>query len=292
MKELHLCLAAAAQQAHSCRGAAAHAATCTPGCREIWAGRIWVTKDNSWATRPHQFCCLCSGFQTRSSSPVPLSLVQIIQWQNSSQSPASVDQILRHCIRQRKFIMVRFSNESYEQTFKKGILELNPAGLKGSRISASVPRPSAVSTQSASRVLTFKSMPLQTNISPKYCCQHSSKRRQKLCVTQRSRFKPELSITDTNNWKNQVCSWNKLYPQWTKRLRHSSLPPNSIQECSVAGTASWRQPTAFYLSSKNLKAWKRSVQCILSRTISSITINSALVIKSPGVFLNLGLVLA
>lgn len=231
MQELHLCLAAAAQQAHSCQGAAAHAATCTPGCKEIWEGRIWVTKDNSWATRPHQFCCLCSGFPTRSSSPVPLSLVQIIQWQNSSQSPASVDQILRHFIRQRKFIMVCFSNESYEQTFKKGILELNPAGLKGSRISASVPRPSAVSTQSASRVLTFKSMPLQMNISPKYCCQHSSKRRQKLCVTQCSRFKPELSITDTNNWKNQICSWNKLYPQWTKRLMHSSSQQHPGLQC-------------------------------------------------------------
>lgn len=99
---------------------------------------------------------------------------------------------------------------------KKGILKLTPAGLKGSRISASVPRPSAVSTQSASRALTFKSMPLKMNISPKYHCQHSNKRREKLCVIQHSRFKLELSITDTNNQKNQLCSWNKLHPQWTE----------------------------------------------------------------------------
>lgn len=79
--------------------------------------------------------------------------------------------------------MVCFSNESYEQTCKKGISELTPAGLKGSRISDSVPRPSAVSTESASRALTFKSMPLKMNVLPKYCCQHSSKRTQKLCHT-------------------------------------------------------------------------------------------------------------
>lgn len=134
---------------------------------------------------------------------------------------------------------------------KKGISELTPADLKGSRISDSVPRPSAVSTESASRVLTFKSVPLEMNISPKYCCQHSSKR-QKLCVTQCSRLKPELSITDTNNWKNQICSWNKLHPQWTKRLIHSSsTQQHTGGQCEHwnTGTASWRQLTAFYLSS-------------------------------------------
>lgn len=98
--------------------------------------------------------------------------------------------------------MMCFSNKSYELTQekkkKKGILEIAPISLKGSSLCA------MTQLFSCEHTACLQSCSLQiyaheNEHSPKCNCQHSSKRRQKLCITQHSRSEPEPSITDTKN---------------------------------------------------------------------------------------------
>lgn len=115
---------------------------------ESGEGRIWVLKGNYWAKQASSVPLLVLWFSDQAliSGPTFISTNNPVNTVTEKQSVTCFSaSIPRHFIRWRKFIMVCFSNKSYEQAFKKkGILKLTPVGLKWSRILTSVPKPSAV----------------------------------------------------------------------------------------------------------------------------------------------------
>lgn len=93
------------------------------GVQKQGEGRIWVTKGNPQAEHASSVLLLVLWFSEQAliSRPAFIITNNPMNTATKQQSPASVDQTARHFIRQRKFVMLCFPSESYEQTFKRDI---------------------------------------------------------------------------------------------------------------------------------------------------------------------------